>query len=273
MAKTSIETSRPAPRVAGGDKAPQGVDAALVVGVILDALTRSSRPARLRDLEMAAGIPAAKLHRYLVSLVHCGLVRRQPHGNRYDFGLLAYRIGQVAAHNDSVITLLEPALADLANELGRAVGVGQWLGYGATVVRWFEPGSAPLSMRLRPGVDLTLTGSATAMLLAAHQPREVTEPLVRTELQDRGVSGDPAIEKVYRDYARIRQRGIASSLGARRHGLNALSVPLSDHRGDVILALTVVGMAPDFDASTGGHIALRLLAVGAELSMQLGRSE
>jgi predicted transcriptional regulator len=34
------------------------------------------RPVRLKDLEDHTGIASAKLHRYLVSMIRCGLVRR-----------------------------------------------------------------------------------------------------------------------------------------------------------------------------------------------------
>ena len=73
----------------------QGVDAAEVVGEIVQGMLKTSRPVRLKDLEMQTGIASAKLHRYLVSMMRSGLVTKSADGSRYDFGLLAYRIGAV----------------------------------------------------------------------------------------------------------------------------------------------------------------------------------
>jgi DNA-binding IclR family transcriptional regulator len=251
-----------------------GVDAAELVGTILDALLRIPRPARLKDLEVETGIPSAKIHRYLVSMIRCGLIRRHESGNRYDFGLLAYRMGQAASHDNNVISLLEPMIeefiaASADADLGQALGIGQWLGHGATMVRWFETNSQ-FSIRMKPGSDLGVTGSATAKLLAAYLPRDTTEPIVREELSAREACTTEAIEKVFKEYEQIRKRGIARSLGARRDGIDALSAPLFDHRGEVVAAITVLGMSPHFDTSLNGSAASSLLALSKKLSAWIG---
>jgi DNA-binding IclR family transcriptional regulator len=252
-----------------GEPSPQGIDAVEVAGAILQALLRCPRPARLKDIEIAAGIPSAKIHRYLVSMIRCGLVRRHGNNGRYDFGLLAHQVGQVVARDNDVVSQLEARLARFSQHIGEVVGVAQWVGNGVTFVNWFES-SPEFSIRLKPGLQLDITTSATAKLLAAYLAREVTEPLVRSELAERQIHSARQIEAVYRDYAEIRARGIAHSLGARRSGLNALSVPIFDHDGHVVVAVTALGMAPRFDADTSGPLARQMLALSAELSAQMG---
>jgi DNA-binding IclR family transcriptional regulator len=253
----------------------QGVDAVEVVGTILQALLRLPRPTRLKELEAATGIAAAKLHRYLVSMIRCGLVSRQDAGNRYDFGLLTYRMGQVATHDHSALSLLEPMFEKFVSELdnpdlGQAIGIGQWVGHGVTIVRWFESNSA-LSVRMKPGINLSITTSATAKLLAAYLPREKTEALVRKELMERGRATEKEVNRIYAEYADIRERGMASSLSARQSGLNALSVPLFDQQDKVTAAITILGMSPQFEADTKGEAARMLRTLGRDLSAQLGK--
>jgi DNA-binding IclR family transcriptional regulator len=252
-----------------GEPSRQGIDAVEVAGAILQALLRCARPARLKDLEIAAGIPSAKIHRYLVSMIRCGLVRRHGSNGRYDFGLLAHQVGQVVARDNDVVSQLEARLAQFSRHIGEVVGVAQWVGHGVTFVNWFES-SPEFSIRLKPGLQLDITTSATAKLLAAYLAREVTEPLVKSELAERRMHSARQIEAVYRDYAEIRARGIAHSLGARRSGLNALSVPIFDRDGQVVVAVTALGMAPRFDADTSGPLARQMLALSAELSAQMG---
>jgi DNA-binding IclR family transcriptional regulator len=256
------------------DSNRQGVDAVEVAGAILQALVALPRPARLKDLEDHTGIASAKLHRYLVSMIRCGLVRRHAGGSRYDFGLLTYRMGQAAQHDHDLVTLLEPLMEEYAGQLtgpgmGHAIGLGQWVGHGATILRWFESDS-PLMVRMKPGAMLDITGSATAKLLAAYLPRETTEPIVRKELAEKGQLTDKDVTRIYADYTAIRKRGIAHSLGARQSGLNALSAPVMDQHGAVVAAVTMLGMAPHFDASPDGRAAARLLKVSKELSARLG---
>lgn len=247
----------------------QGIDAVEVAGAILQALLRCPRPARLKDIEIATGIPSAKVHRYLVSMIRCGLVRRHGSSGRYDFGLLAHQVGQVVARDNDVVAQIEARLAQFSQEIGEVVGVAQWVGNGVAFVNWFES-SPEFSIRLKPGLQLDITTSATAKLLAAYLSREATEPLVRSELAARQMQATEEVERVYRDYAEIRASGIANSLGARRSGLNALSVPIFDQDGQVVVAVTALGMAPRFDADMAGSLAGRMRALSEELSAQMG---
>jgi DNA-binding IclR family transcriptional regulator len=247
----------------------QGIDAVEVAGAILQALLRCPRPARLKDIEIATGIPSAKIHRYLVSMIRCGLVRRHGSSSRYDFGLLAHQVGQVVARDNDVVSQMEARLAQFSQQIGEVVGVAQWVGNGVAFVNWFES-SPEFSIRLKPGMQLGVTTSATAKLLAAYLPREITEPLVRSELVARQTPSAGEIERVYGEYAEIRTRGIAHSLGARRSGLNALSVPIFDRDGQVVVAVTALGMAPRFDADIMGALAGQMRTLSEELSAQMG---
>jgi DNA-binding IclR family transcriptional regulator len=161
-----------------------GIDAVEVAGAILQALLRCPRLARLKDIEIATGIPSAKIHRYLVSMIRCGLVRRHGGSGRYDFGLLAHQVGQVVTRDNDVVAQIEARLAEFSQHVGEVVGVAHWVGNGVAFVNWFES-SPEFSIRLKPGMQLSVTTSATAKLLAAYLAREVTEPLVRSELAER----------------------------------------------------------------------------------------
>ena len=169
----------------------------------------------------------------------------------------------------NMLAQIEARLAQFSHEVGEVIGVAQWVGNGVTFVNWFES-SPEFSIRLKPGLQLGITTSATAKLLAAYLPRDVTEPLVKRELAERRIEESEGIERVYGDYAEIRGRGIANSLGANRSGLNALSVPVFDREGQVVVAVTALGMAPRFDADVSGALAQQMLALSGALSAQMG---
>ncbi len=252
----------------------QGVEAAEIVSSILEGMLQTPRPVRLKDLEAQTGIAAAKLHRYLVSMLRGGLITKTVDGSRYDLGLLAYRIGQSATHDQHSWDLLQPFFEDFigqlhGDELGQAVGIGRWVGTGATMVKWFERDS-PLSIRSNPGVQLGVTTSATAKLLAAHLPAQITHPLVVRELKERDAYSTAQVKKIAQEYAQIVQSGIAQSMGARRTGLNALSTPLFDSTGQVVAAITILGMAPHFKAQLDGRAAALLKTWGQQMSHKLG---
>jgi DNA-binding IclR family transcriptional regulator len=52
--------------------------------------------------------------------------------------------------------------------------------------------------------------------------------------------------------------------------LNALSTPLFDKSGKVVAAITILGMAPNFEARLDGQASELLIALGQQLSLKLG---
>jgi len=159
--------SRPMPDA--NPRAPrQGIDAVEVAGAILQALLRCPRPARLKDIELATGIPSAKIHRYLVSMIRCGLVRRHGSSGRYDFGLLAHQVGQVVARDNDVVAQIEARLAQFSQHVGEVVGVRP-MGRQRRRLRQLVRIQPEFSIRLKPGMQLGYhRRSATAKLFAAY---------------------------------------------------------------------------------------------------------
>ena len=70
-----------------------GIQSVEVGFTLLDALSRAAGPLMLRDLAAAAGMSAAKAHRYLVSFQRLGLVVQDPRTTRYDLGPAALHLG------------------------------------------------------------------------------------------------------------------------------------------------------------------------------------
>ncbi|MGE4336523.1 MAG: IclR family transcriptional regulator [Pigmentiphaga sp.] len=249
--------------------AQRGIDAIGVAGEILTGLLRVGKPARLIDLERATGIASAKLHRYLVSLIQCGLVRRTDEGNRYDFGLLAFQIGQRAIYSSDLETMIGPTVQACADEIGESMGIAQWAGTGVVITRWYET-QDDLQIMLRPGAAMSLVSSASGKIFGAHLPGSTVSAAIQEALETE--SEDPKVRFValQAEYARIRDQGIAQALSSRVKGINALSVPVFARDGSIVVGVTVLGNAATFDADSNGPIANRLKELGRTLSSQLG---
>ena len=70
-----------------------GIQSVEVGFALLDALGQARGPQMLRDLAAAAGMSAAKAHRYLVSFQRLQLVVQDPASTRYDLGPAALKLG------------------------------------------------------------------------------------------------------------------------------------------------------------------------------------
>jgi DNA-binding IclR family transcriptional regulator len=77
-------------------KSSHGVQS-LEIGVdVLKVLVESGQALMLKEIAAAAGMPASKAHRYLVSLVRSGLVEQDSQNLKYDLGPLAIPLGLAA---------------------------------------------------------------------------------------------------------------------------------------------------------------------------------
>ncbi|MGE4341082.1 MAG: IclR family transcriptional regulator [Pigmentiphaga sp.] len=190
---------------------------------------------------------------------------------RYGFGLLAYQIGQVAAHSNDQISVIYPYVEEFAHAIGETCAIAAWMDQGVVMVRWYEANKT-ISISLKPGRRVPLSTSSTGRMFGAFLPRATTENIVRTELQARGINTDAEVEKLYEEYSEIREIGISQSIGKHIPGISSLSAPVFDYTGQPILVISVIGNESTFDASMTGANAHTLLNKCTELSRLLGSS-
>ena len=98
----------------------------------------------LKDLAAAAGMPPAKAHRYLVSLIRGGLAEQERESGRYRLGPLALELGMAALRNVDVLHLGGEVITDLRNEIDETVLLAIWGNMGPVVARW-EESSRPVA--------------------------------------------------------------------------------------------------------------------------------
>jgi len=150
--------------------APQrGIQSVEVGGQLLRALAHHGRALPLKELALEAGMAPAKAHAYLVSLVKLGLVEQDAASGRYGLGPLALQLGLIALQQLDPLALATPLIEPLAAACGHSVAVVVWGDRGATVVRVAQP-PAPVFVSMRPGTVMSLRGTASGRLFAAHLP-------------------------------------------------------------------------------------------------------
>ncbi len=169
-----------------------------------------------------------------------------------------------------------PVVEDLAKETDHAVGLGVWGSHGPTIIWWTEA-SKPLPTTLRCGLVLSLLDSATGGVFAAFASPDLVAPLVDAEVEQAVKSGKapPFASRLEFDRWRsaVRDERMASKVGIMTPGINfkaitSFSVPVFDARGEIVLALTLMGDAEEFNATDDGIPRLREAA--ARLSERLG---
>ena len=168
-----------------------------------------------------------------------------PYDNGADNGMGS---GNVATLN--AVHLARPILEDLNRETDKTVGLGVWGNLGPTLIWWIEARKA-LHVGLRCGMVLPLLGSSTGKVFAAFSDPQLTARYLDSEIaamQHIPDSPFKSREAVDQHLALVREHRLASIYDAiivdvNELGVNAVSAPVFDAAGAIVLALTMMGDA------------------------------
>ena len=166
-----------------------------------------------------------------------------PYDNGIDVGAGS---GNIATLN--AVHLARPILEDLNRETDKTVGLGVWGNLGPTLIWWIEARKA-LDVRLRCGMVLPLLGSSTGKVFAAFSEPGLTARYLDTEIaaqQHLLEAPFKTREAVEGHLAIVREQCLASIydaiiLDVNEEGVNAVSAPVFDAAGAIVLALTMMG--------------------------------
>ncbi|MUZ75932.1 helix-turn-helix domain-containing protein [Agrobacterium vitis] len=247
----------------------QALDAALVV---LHALADFEGPVALIDLARSVSMPSSKVHRYLASFIHAGLVKQAAKSGRYELGASAATLGLAALARNDMVSVAADDLPELAEQTGMTVLLSVWGNNGATVIRWCRAPS-PMVTSFGLGSTLPLLTSASGRIFLAYLPRQVIAARLRLEVEralESGLSWPDldlsagSIEKVVQT---IRDHGFATIDGRFVPGLRAVAAPITNWQGEAEAAVTIISTS-DQILSAQNPAVQSLLAFVAKLSSE-----
>jgi DNA-binding IclR family transcriptional regulator len=241
---------------------------------LLAALVDAGIPLNLRDLASRAGMTSAKAHPYLVSFTRVGLVQQDAATGQYELGPFALQMGLVSLQRLEPVRVALPYIDQLAGTLGHTLALAVLGSHGPTMVH-ITQASYPVHVNMRNGTVMSMRYTATGHVFAAWLPPGIAEHFIEREIGDAAVvtslgQAKPDPHQWNALLAGIRQAGMARAIGNPLPGIDAISVPVFDHSGNICLALTCLGPSTLFDASENGPIAMALKQCAAAISSQLG---
>ncbi|WP_298012915.1 IclR family transcriptional regulator [uncultured Castellaniella sp.] len=253
---TSAENDMPpgmagsAPRAGAWPGDIQGIQSVELGLDLFRLLAGAGAPCGLSDLARQAGMHRAKAYRYLVSLARAGWVSQDARTGRYDVGPAVRDLALSWLARQDPLRLAGEEARALAQTLGETCFVAVNGQGGVTAVRVCLPGQG-VSVGVSEGALFDLESSATGRIFAAWQdpPSRRLAPAVRRD---------------------IRSSGLAMVEGEHVPGINALSVPVLDAQGRLLLALTLVGHAGSLRADPDSPAARALRAAGRRVSAAVG---
>jgi DNA-binding IclR family transcriptional regulator len=291
VAKTALSRPVASPHKSASKTPASGADMPLRAGIqsvevgfeLLKALSNATGALMLRDLASAAGMSAAKAHRYLVSFQRMGLVLQDPVSTRYDLGPAALRLGLASLSRIDGVRLARERVPALLAETGHTVAIAVWGNQGPTMVHWAEaPQTVPVTLRL--GDVMPLLTSATGRCFAAFmgvdgRDAQGLAPMIRDELartrklpqSGANLTDIPLTQQdVQAMLLETRQRGLGRVINSLLPGVGGFCAPVFDAQGRLALGLVVLGSVTTLDTGWDSPPARALLHCAQQLSAELG---
>ncbi len=238
---------------------------------LLRVMMKGHHSMMLKDIAAAAGMPASKAHRYLVSLIRAGLVEQNAGNGRYALGPFALNLGLVALNRLDRLQLGLQAIAELRDNINETIALAVWGERGPVVVRWERP-RLPITVNVVTGVQLPLITSASGRVFAAWLPKTMINPLIAHELKTlqlpETLRSRPAVDGMLEQ---VRRNG-AATLGHEYYqaGVQALAAPVFNFKNEITMALAAVGVQGASDFALTQPKAMVLMAAAHALSLRLG---
>lgn len=250
-----------------------GIQSVEVGFTLLQALGKAPGPLMLRDLAAAAGMSAAKAHRYLVSFQRLELVVQDSQTTRYDLGPAALKLGLASLARLDAVKLARQRVTALMEAIGHTVAFAVWGNHGPTIVHWEESPSA-VTVNLRLGDVMPLLSSATGRCFAAYASKDAIAPLLRDELarvNKQGRTDVPTtMAQVRALLDEVRARGAARVVDVLLPGIVAFCVPVFDADAHMVLGIVALGPNGTFDPEWQGTVHAPLAQAALQLSRDLG---
>jgi DNA-binding IclR family transcriptional regulator len=273
---TASQRSSPAPQRAGIQSVEVGF-------ALLEVLSTSPGSLMLRDLAAAAGMSAAKAHRYLVSFQRLDLVVQDPSTTLYDLGPAALKLGLASLSRLDSVKLARQRLQPLMAQTGQTLALAVWGNQGPTLVHWEESPRA-VTVNLRLGDVMPLLSSATGLCFTAFlsprlaatgaRPQGRLALLVKDELARNQKLARQDVPTTMAGVAEVleevRRRGMARAVNTLLPGVAGFCAPVFDADGHLALGMVALGSLATFDAGWDGAVARPLAAAARQLSRDLG---
>lgn len=210
----------------------------------LEFLFRADHPVTAAELTKASGMKPTSSYRMLHSLLKCGWLRTDA---RHTFRLAAEKVLEMLPCNSlyRVINGVQPVLDELAEKTRLSCKLSLRDGEFQTVALRAEPPDAFAVSAGRVGAHFpVIEGSVGAALLLGVDKNEIYR-LARRCKED--IPEKRKASVIYERIAQLDTHGYIFNQDNNRWRVAALSVPVRGRKGDVPMALTLLGIGSDIN--------------------------
>lgn len=222
----------------GSAPAPQAFARGLA---LLNLIAEAPQPMRFAELMQYSGLPKGTLHRMLQPLLDYRLIKFDERSQTYRLGNRVFEMAHKVWSEFDLRGAAEPELERLKALSKETVRLAVLDGQEALIIDQREF-VQPMRMGNGIGSRLTATASALGKALLAYQSPQALAQLLNVAALDvltPNTISDPG--EFQRELDLGKARGYAVSVEEQFPGVSAVAVPILDHRGEAMGAISISG--------------------------------
>lgn len=215
-------------------------------------------------------INKSSVYRILATMVKYGYVEQDPDTGRYKLGYKFLEISTKLLDSIDLRTEARPYLQELeeyTNEVIHLVVYDQ----GEVVYIEKLEGNETLRMHSKVGKRAPMHCTAVGKSILAYLPEnEAREIIDRKGLSAHTEYTITNKETFFQELATVKQRGYALDLQENEYGITCLGVPIFDHTGAAVSAISISGPTLRMTEERIEELKDKILEVGKKISARLG---
>lgn len=236
---------------------------------VLLLFTKGDRPTLgVSEISRELGYSKAVVHRILNSLRSRELVIIDEETRRYSLGPSAVGLGLTYLEGVDVREVARPTLRKLSEATEETATLSVRTGIERIYIDQVTP-PREVKMEVNLGQPFPLHAGASSKAILAFLPESERDQYLRGHLAKLTSVTQVDKDELRAELAEIRERGYAMSFGERREGAASVAVPIRDHEGYPIAAMSVCGPMERFRLVVKENAAT-LMEAAAGVSQAMG---
>ncbi|NMO96406.1 IclR family transcriptional regulator [Paenibacillus lemnae] len=223
----------------------------------------------INDMTKLSGIPKTSVHRMIGSLEQMGFLCKDEDG-QYTLGLLFLQFGNLVAERLDIRNISLQVMEKLRDDIGEAVHLVLRDGEETMYIEKLDT-HHPVRLFTKIGKKAPLYAGASSRTILAFMPQEEREAYLESVvLKPIGCGTMTDKDKLRASLERSQRDGYSFSRSELENYTAELSVPIFDHTGQAIAALSIAGLEVRFDEEHMPELITKIKAAAHEISSKLG---
>lgn len=233
---------------------------------ILDEIKDNSGPITLTELSHRTSMSKSSLQKYLVSFLKLDMLHYEEATKTYNFGSKLIDLGLYALNTIDVISMIEPFLVKIKEELNQSSILALWTEQGPIIVKYQSSGRS-INVEIEVGYRPPLLISSVGKCFAAFLPDQVIKNLYDKEISAYNLDE----ESIIKELSYIKEKGFASrdSQFENLPGSHTLASPIFDYTGKAIAVIGLIGFTHDFNTANNSNEVIKLKEITKHISKLL----